>query len=115
MAWTMAGGDSTKGGLLAYLPDRVFYLTVSGQEMWCRRPYAFFFTTSDAATTFATAMKTEFPLSPIGVAAKDLVSKTGMEAMRQLEITRIFIDPAVDPDSGDVFGTILRVEGVASS
>jgi hypothetical protein len=26
-----------------------------------------------------------------------------------MEVTRLFIDPAIDPDSGDVFGTILRL------
>ena len=97
-------------GFASYLPDRVWYLTVSGHEMWCRRPYAFFFTTSEAASEFAVAMSTGFPLSPIGVAARDLVNAAGLAAMRDLEISRIFIDPRVDPVSGDVYGEILRVD-----
>jgi hypothetical protein len=94
---------------LAYLPDRVWYLTQSGHDMWCRRPHGFFFTSSEAATAFAAAMGTELDLQPIGVASKELVSEEGIAAMSRLEVTRIFVDPRIDPDTGDVFGTILRI------
>jgi hypothetical protein len=97
---------------VSYLPDRVWYLTTSGQDMWCRRPYTFFFSTSEAANRFATEMGSAFTLTPIGIAAKELVSREGIEALRRLEVTRIFIDPRVDPQSGEVFGTILRLEPV---
>ena len=60
---------------------------------------------------FGRNQRTVAAASRMGAADVGLVSSGNV----QLEITRIFIDPAVDPDSGDVFGTILRVEGVASS
>jgi hypothetical protein len=97
---------------VSYLPERVWYLTTSGQDMWCRRPYTFFFTTSEAASRFATEMGSAFALAPIGIAAKEVVSREGIEALRRLEVTRIFIDPGVDPQTGEVFGTILRLAPV---
>ena len=33
----------------------------------------------------------------------------GFNALRDLHVTRIFIDPAIDPESGDVHGQILRL------
>lgn len=95
---------------VAALPEQIWYLTASGQEMWCRRPYGFFFSTSSAATAFATALGSAFELSPIGVNSKELVSAEAVEAMRQLGVHRLFIDPRIDPQSGDVFGRILRLE-----
>lgn len=94
---------------VSFLPERVWYLTESGADMWCRRPYGFFFSSSEAAEDFAAAMGTEFALSPIGIASKELVSDVGVAALRRLEVTRIFVDPRVDPASGDVYGTILRL------
>jgi hypothetical protein len=99
--------------VVAFLPDRVWYLTRSGRDMWCRRPHGFFFTTSETAVAFATAMGTELDLQPIGVASKDLVSDEGIAAMSRLEVTRIFVDPRIDPVTGDVFGKILRIERTA--
>ncbi len=95
---------------VSYLPDQIWYLTATGQEMWCRRPYGFFFTSSEAAVKFASALGTEFQLMPIGVKSKELVSSECIEAMRRMQVTRIFIDPHQDPVSGDVFGKILRIE-----
>jgi hypothetical protein len=94
---------------VAVLTDRVWYLTQSGRDMWCRPPHGFFFTSSRAATAFATAVGTALELSPIAIASKDLVSAEGIEAMRRLDVTRIFVDPRVDPDTGDVYGQILRI------
>jgi hypothetical protein len=94
---------------VSYLPERVWYLTQSGRDMWCRRPYGFFFSSSEAAVAFAQAMGTELSLEPIGVASKELISDEGIAAMRRLDVTRIFVDPRIDPGSGDVFGTILRI------
>ena len=105
------GGDSERvpvPDFISYLPTRIWYLTQSGRDMWCRRPYGFFFSSSDAAAAFALEMKTSFLLTPVGLDSKELVSSDAVEAMRQQEITRIFIDPRVDPESGDVYGTILR-------
>lgn len=94
---------------LSLLPDRVWYLTQSGQDMWCRRPHGFFFTSSEAAVAFAAAVGTDLDLQPIGVASKELVSEEGLAAMSRLELTRLFVDPRIDPETGDVYGTILRI------
>ncbi len=100
------------GELIAALPERVFYLTTTGRDMWCRRPYGFFFSSAEAAAEFAAAEvsdKSGLELIPIGVLARDLVSEDGIAAMRKLDVNRVFIDPRRDPVSGDVFGTILRI------
>ena len=94
---------------VSYLPERVWYLTSNGQDMWCRRPYGFFFTTSEAAERFGVSMGTAFSLAPIGVASKELISSEGIDAFRKLDVTRIFLDPRIDEATGDVFGTILRI------
>ena len=72
--------------------------------MWCRPPHGFFFTSSAAATAFAAAIGTELELAPIAIASKELVSTEGIAAMRGLDVTRIFVDPRIDPETGDVFG-----------
>ena len=95
---------------VSFLPDRVWYLTESGRDMWCRRPYGFFFTSAEAASRFAAQMGSSFRLEPIGVAAKELVSAEGVAALRRLELSRLFVDPEIDPASGDVYGKILRIE-----
>ena len=97
---------------VSFLPERVWYLTQTGQDMWCRRPYGFFFTSSEAAVAFAARVGRAFELSPIGVASKELVSAEGIEALRRLEVTRVFVDPRIDDATGDVFGTILRLAPV---
>lgn len=95
---------------VAALPEQVWYLTASGQEMWCRRPYGFFFSTSEAAVAFAATLGSAFELSPIGVNSKEIISGEAVAALRQLGVHRLFIDPGIDPQSGDVFGRILRLE-----
>src|SRR5262245_55853992 len=94
---------------VSILTDRIWYLTQSGRDMWCRPPHGFFFTSSEAATAFAAAIGTELDLAPIAIASKELVSAEGIAAMRDLGVTRIFVDPRLDPETGDVFGTILRI------
>lgn len=100
------------GELISFLPPRVWYLTSNGDTMWCRRPYGFWFSSGEAAARFAEAMGTGEELSPIGIDAHDLVSDDSLAALRELDVTRIFIDPQIDADSGDVHGTILRLEGL---
>lgn len=97
---------------VSYLPDVVWYLTQDGRDMWCRRPYGFFFTSSEAAARFAGAIGTSFELSPIGVAARELISQEGLAALRALAVTRVFVDPELDEATGDVTGRILRLEPV---
>lgn len=99
---------------VAVLTERIWYLTQSGRDMWCRPPHGFFFTSSEAATSFAAAMGTELDLAPIAIASKELVSAEGIAAMRGLDVTRIFVDPKLDPETGDVFGTILRIAPTAT-
>ena len=94
---------------VSILGERIWYLTQSGRDMWCRPPHGFFFTTSEAAIAFAAAIGTQLELAPIAIASKELVSAEGIAAMRRLEVTRIFVDPKIDADTGDVFGTILRI------
>jgi hypothetical protein len=96
--------------VLARLPDIVWYLTADGRDMWARSPYGFFFTTKEAAAAFAQESGTALDLVPIGIASRELVSEQGLDAMRALKLTRLFLDPRIDAVTGDVYGTILRVE-----
>lgn len=95
--------------LVAALPPRIWYLTSNGVDMWCRRPYGFWFSTGEAAEAFAAAMGSELELSAIGIDSKELLGDAAFNALRDLHVTRIFIDPAIDPESGDVHGQILRL------
>jgi hypothetical protein len=94
--------------LVAKLPPRIWYLTSNGVDMWCRRPYGFLFSTSDLAQQFATQMEVT-ELSPIGLDATDLIRPETLTGLRDMEVTRLFVDPSIDPSTGDVFGTILRL------
>jgi hypothetical protein len=96
--------------ILAALPARVFYLTASGRDLWCRRPYTFVFSTSAAAERFARQLGTELELVPIAVATQELVSAESLAALRRQAVTRVFVDPEIDAASGDVHGQILRLE-----
>jgi hypothetical protein len=99
---------------VAILTERIWYLTQSGRDMWCRPPHGFFFTSSEAAVAFAAAIGTSLELAPIAIASKELVSAEGIEAMRRLDNTRIFEDPRLDAEPGDVIGTILRIAPTAA-
>jgi hypothetical protein len=94
---------------VSILGERIWYLTQSGRDMWCRPPHGFFFSSSEAAVAFAAAIGTQLELAPIAIASKELVSTEGIDAMRRLEVTRIFVDPKIDSETGEVFGTILRI------
>jgi hypothetical protein len=94
---------------LEVLPEVLWYLTSNGGDMWCRAPYGFFFSTAEAARRFA-ARQSELELTPIGVQSAQLLTTEATRAMRAQAVTRIFIDPQIDQQSGDVFGTILRIE-----
>jgi hypothetical protein len=99
---------------VAFLPDVVWYLTGNGQDMWCRRPYGFLFTTSDAAAAFARQVGTELELVPIGVGRGDLMNPQALAGVKALGVSRLFIDPQIDAQSGDVHGRILRLEDGAA-
>jgi hypothetical protein len=101
--------DLTLLRLVELLPPRIWYLTSNGQDMWCRRPYGFLFSTGQAAEAFARAMGTDEQLFAIGIDAGALISDEVLGGLRNTAVTRLFIDPAVDPDSGDVHGQILRL------
>ncbi len=95
--------------LVELLPPRIWYLTSNGQDMWCRRPYGFLFSTGQAAEACARAMGTGEQLFAIGLDAGALISDEMLAGLRNTAVTRLFIDPAIDPDSGDVHGQILRL------
>lgn len=95
--------------LVEILPPRIWYLTSNGQDMWCRRPYGFLFSNGQAAESFAQSMGTGEQLFAIGVDAGAMISDEMLAGLRDTAVTRIFIDPQIDPQSGDVFGQILRL------
>lgn len=98
------------GELLAVLPARVWHLTSTGDDLWCRRPYSFFFSSDQAAVAFATALGVGDQLWPIGLDASAVATPEFLAGLRGKDVTRIFLDPEVDPATGDVHGTILRLE-----
>jgi hypothetical protein len=77
--------------------------------MWCRRPYGFLFSSGQVAETFAQAMGTGEELFAVGVDAGAMISDEMLAGLRDTAVTRLFIDPEIDPASGDVFGKILRL------
>jgi hypothetical protein len=101
--------DVTLQQLVDILPPRIWYLTSNGTDMWCRRPYGFLFSTGQSAETFAKAMGTGEELFAIGVEAGAMMSDEMLGGLRNTAVTRLFIDPEIDPASGDVFGKILRL------
>jgi hypothetical protein len=106
----MAGTDNvTMQGLLEMLPPRIWYLTSNGRDMWCRRPYGFLFSTGEAAEAFAAAMGTGQDLFAVGLESGALISDEMFAGLRDTAVTRLFLDPAIDPESGDVHGQILRL------
>jgi hypothetical protein len=95
--------------LTALLPPRIWYLTSNGVDMWCRRPYGFFFSTGEAAEAFARQFGSEYGLIALGTDAQHLITEATFTALRGMQVTRIFVDPQIDPATGDVFGQILRL------
>jgi hypothetical protein len=104
--------DASLQQLVDLLPPRIWYLTSNGQDMWCRRPYGFLFSTGEAAQTFAKAMGTGEDLFAIGLDAGALISDDMLSGLRNSAVTRLFIDPQIDADTGDVHGKILRLSPV---
>ena len=101
--------DVTMQQLIETLPPRIWYLTSNGADMWCKRPYGFLFSTGPAAETFAQAMGNGEELFAVGLDAGNLMTDAMLAGLRDSAVTRLFIDPAIDPASGDVFGKILRL------
>jgi hypothetical protein len=101
--------DITMQQLVELLPPRIWYLTSNGTDMWCRRPYGFLFSTGESAETFAKAMGTDAELFAVGLDVGALISDHMLAGLRDSAVTRLFIDPAVDPANGDVHGKILRL------
>lgn len=95
--------------LIELLPPRIWYLTSNGQDMWCRRPYGFLFSTGQAAETFAKAMGNGEELFAVGMDAGALMTDDVLSGLRNTAVTRLFIDPSIDDASGDVHGKILRL------
>jgi hypothetical protein len=105
----MADDVTTLQQLVDVLPPRIWYLTSNGSDMWCRRPYGFLFSTGQSAEVFAKAMGNDEELFAIGIDVGALISDEILDGFRNSAVTRLFIDPAIDPDSGDVHGKILRL------
>ena len=101
--------DVTFARLVELLPPRIWYLTSNGSDMWCRRPYGFLFSTGQLAETFAKAMGTGEQLFAVGVDAGAWISDEMLDGLRASAVTRLFVDPAIDEASGDVYGKILRL------
>ena len=95
--------------LVELLPPRIWYLTSNGTDMWCRRPYGFLFSSGQDAEAFARAMGTGEELFAIGIDAGALISDEMLAGLRNSAVTRLFIDPQIDKESGDVHGKILRL------
>jgi hypothetical protein len=95
--------------LVELLPPRIWYLTSNGHDMWCRRPYGFLFSDGVRAESFAKEMGTGEELFAIGIDAGAMISDDMLAGLRNTAVTRLFIDPQVDPANGDVFGKILRL------
>ena len=98
--------------LFASLPARSWYLTSNGSDMWCRRPYGFLFSTGEAAEAFARSMGNGEALFAVGTETRVFLTDEILAGLRDTAVTRIFVDPAIDPANGDVFGTILRLGAV---
>src|SRR5205814_4070871 len=94
--------------LVDFLPARIWYLTSNGTDMWCRRPYGFLFSTGEGAESFAKEMGNE-ALYAIGTDAGAFVTDDMLDGLRNSAVTRIFVDPSIDPASGDVYGQMFRL------
>ena len=101
--------DATLQLLVETLPPRIWYLTSNGQDMWCRRPYGFLFSTGQLAEAFAKEMGTGEELFAVGLDAGALINDDMLAGLRNSAVTRLFIDPSIDPANGDVHGKILRL------
>ena len=96
--------------LTSALPPTIWYLTSTGGDMWCKRPYTFFFSSGESAEAFGRAMGSGEALFAVGMDAPNVMTESMLTTLHDLEVTRIFLDPEIDPESGDVFGKILRLE-----
>jgi hypothetical protein len=105
----MPDEDISMEKLVELLPPRIWYLTSNGQDMWCRRPYGFLFSTGQSAEEFAKQMGTGEELFAVGLDLGNMISNEMLDGLRNTAVTRLFIDPSIDPDSGDVHGQILRL------
>ena len=114
MAWFAAvSEDLSLAQLVELLPPRIWYLTSNGSDMWCRRPYGFLFSDGQVAEAFARALGTGEALFAVGVDARALLADAMLDGLRASAVTRLFLDPAIDAASGDVYGKILRLAPMA--
>ena len=58
-------------------------------------------------------MGTGEQLFAIGLDTGAFVSGAVLDGLRDSSVTRLFVDPAIDAESGDVYGTILRLGPMA--
>ena len=100
---------------VSYLPEVMYYYTRDGSDLWCRCPYTFFFSSEERASRFLGRMGSEHVLTLLGIERKAMLSPGFLEGLRRLQVTRIFLDPELDEDTGDVSGRILRLEAAPGS
>jgi hypothetical protein len=95
---------------VSYLPEVVYYYTGDGSDLWCRRPYTFFFSSEERASRFLGQLGSAHPLTLLGIDRKVLLSPEFLTGLRRMQVTRIFLDPELDAGTGDVAGRVLRLE-----
>ena len=105
----MAQGPATVD-FVSFLPPVVYYYSHDGRDLWCRRPYGFFFSSSESAQKFLSHLGSEFDLSLVGIDRAVLMSPSFLDGLRLLQVNRLFIDPSYDEATGDITGKILRLE-----
>ncbi len=106
----MANDSAAAVDFVSFLPAVVYYYSHDGRDLWCRRPYGFFFSSAELAEKFLLRMGSEFDLSLVGIDRGVLMSPTFLDGLRQLQVNRLFLDPEYDAATGDVTGKILRLE-----
>jgi hypothetical protein len=106
----MAHDSAAAVDFVSFLPEVVYYYSHDGRDLWCRRPYGFFFSSSELAQKFLARMGSEFDLSLVGIDRGVMMAPLFLDGLRRLQVSRLFIDPEIDEATGDVIGKILRLE-----
>lgn len=95
---------------VSYLPAVLYYYTRDGSDLWCRRPYTFFFSSQERAASFLAGLGSEHALTLLGIERAAVLSPEFLGGLRRLQVSRVFLDPEFDARTGDVSGRVLRLE-----
>ena len=98
------------GDFVSYLPAVLYYYTGDGSDLWCRRPYTFFFSSEERASRFLAQLGSAHPLTLLGVEREVVLRPEFLAGLRRLQVSRIFIDPEIDATSGDVVDQNVDLE-----